>query len=208
MSMLGDLTTSQRQREGAWRGKALQEDFDALLGESDRMQDSFGGISGLNDVQSRFGVKRRTAGDVSRTFDPARRNLATRLARSRAAAAGRLGAGNATPEAMFAPIEAEFANAFGDLESSAAQTGLEVERGDERYAADLLSWILSGQNQFGLQKQGLRLSNRQAKSAALQDYLNTLDDDSTMDDILGIAGTAANVALPFSLAGRKASPKP
>jgi hypothetical protein len=197
MGFLSDLTTSPREREGRWRGQALQENFDALFNETGKLQDAFAGIGSLGDVQTKFGIKRRTAKDVSRTFDPARRNLATRLARSRSAAAGRMGSGLATPEAVFAPIESTYADAFGDLESRAAQTGLEVERGDERYAADFLDRIFGNQNQFGLQKQNLLLSNRQAKSAALQDYLNSLDADSTLDDILGIAGTAAKFVKPF-----------
>jgi len=160
MSFLSDIFTSPREREGQASWKDIMDS-----------------LSTIGNVENTYGLKRRTAGDVSRTFDPARGNLATRRANSMSGAAMRMGGSNAMPETTFGDIDSRYATAFGDLESNAAEKGLDVERGDEQFLANFM---------------------KNGRMDATQQYLNTLSNASTFDDILGIAGTAAKFINPVA----------
>jgi hypothetical protein len=186
MSWFSDFFTSPQEREG--RSK-----FGDLNTEVANLQSGFGSTNTLADMYKNFGLTKRTAADVSRSFNPARQNLATRLSRSRGSAAARMSGANATPEMTFAPIEQSFADAFGNLEDTAAQTGLNTEIQGEQYGANMLENILGKKDQFAMNKIGL-------KEQALRDYLSTLSSSSSFDDIMGIAGTASKF-LPVAFPG-------
>lgn len=186
MSWFSDFFTSPRER-------AAKSSFGDLQTEVGNLQSGFGNTNTLADMYKNFGLTKRTAADVSRTFNPARANLATRLARSRGSAAARMSGSNATPEMTFAPIEQSFADAFGNLEDTAAQTGLQTEIQGEQYGANMFENILGKKDQFAMNKIGL-------KEQALRDYLSTLSDSSGFDDVLGVAG-AASKFLPVAFPG-------
>jgi hypothetical protein len=126
-------------------------------------------IKSFEDIQNIYGLKRRKAGDVSQIFNPARANLATRQAQENATAGARMGGSNATPQGTFGRIMSEFAPAWGNLESDASKTGLDVERSDEQTIANMFN----------------NVRGQKANAAG------NLSDASTFDDILSVAGTAA-----------------
>jgi hypothetical protein len=139
------------------------------------MQDSYGGINNIDDVMRRFGLRKRTPMDVSKTFNPARGNLATRQALANQEAGARMSGSNTTPQATFGKITSSFAPAWGDLESKAAEKGLDVSRSDEQTVAGMLDKILGEKNNFNFNKAGL------------------LNDSSTFDDILSVASTLGGI---------------
>jgi hypothetical protein len=151
--------TSPREREGQATWKDIMDS-----------------LSSIGNVESTYGLKRRSEADVSRTFDPARSNIATRRAQDRSAARERVGGNNAMPSSVLGPIDQKYATAFGDLESNAAEKGLDVARGDEQFLANFM---------------------KNGRMDAAQQYLNTLSNASTFDDILAGAGTAAKFLNPF-----------
>jgi hypothetical protein len=108
-------------------------------------------IKNTGDVQNIFGLKKRSAADVSQTFNPARQNLATRQAQANAAAGARMSGSNATPQATFGGITSAFAPSWGELESNAAKTGLDVERSDEQNIANMLMSSQEQKEQAGSQ---------------------------------------------------------
>lgn len=192
---LFDSARDQKARE--LYGKELQS-FDQLLGDIQSMQSSLGNVSSMEDVRTKFNLTPFDRKRVQRSFNPARANLATRLAQSRKAAAGRMSGMNATPNMVIGDIEGQYMNAFGELESQASQAELAGEESSQRYAADFLRSILGSQDQYGLGKQQLRLSGQAAKGAAVKDYVNSLDSDSIFDNILSVGGTAAQLVSAFT----------
>jgi hypothetical protein len=105
-------------------------------------KDIYGNLSGvnnINDVNQRFGITPLTAGSVDQSFNPARANLATRQAQANAAAAGRMGGKNATPQTTFGAINSQFAPAWGSLESGAAEEELQLPMQQQALSANLFN---------------------------------------------------------------------
>ena len=71
--------------------------------------------------------------------------------------------------------------------------------GEEEYSAGLLDKIFNAQDQFGFQKQGMRLQGQGAKGGAISNYLGALSNASSFDDILAGLGTASKFIKPFKL---------
>jgi hypothetical protein len=138
--------------------------------------DEYNKIKNVGDVESTFGLKRRKAADVQSIFNPARATLATRQAQENANAASRMSGSNATPQATLGSITSSFAPAWGELESKAAETGLNVERSDEERIAEMFD------------------RQRQEKQQAAGGLSKT----SGFDDVLGVAGTVAKFIPPVA----------
>lgn len=151
-----------------------------------RSNSSFSGINNINNVMSQFGLKNRTARDVNNLYNPARASVATRLAQANKRAADRMSGSNATPGMTFGNIESAYAPEFAGIESNAAQSGLNTEIGDQRYIADMLKFIMGGKDTYGLNKNNMQMS-------ALNNYVNSLDKSSSLDDILSVGGTLGKI---------------
>lgn len=159
---------SPREREGRSR-------YGDYLKEIEGLRSSTGDIGNIDDLRKRYGLTSATT-----AFDPSRRNLSTQRARALGSASARLGTNVATPESFFAPIEGQYAGAFGELEGRAG----EAELGQQRFGAQLLDAIMGRKDQFGLGK-------LQMKGQGLDKLIQSLSGASTFDDILALAGTAA-----------------
>lgn len=177
MGFLENLFTSPREREGRKYSKRIMDEWG-------RLQSSDAGVNTLEDVMQKYGLRKRSMDDVSRAMNPARGNLATRLAMMRSGAARRMSGANAMPELTFGNIDNYGAQAFGELEGDIAEKGLDVERTDEMNVANMLRQILAGKDVFGMNR-------LKGKSDSLDSYLNSLSGASTFDDILALGGTAA-----------------
>lgn len=168
-----DFTTSPREKQGQLLGQQQMASWDDIMKE-------IGGLKSVYDDPSKIAGYNKT---VQGMFAPARSNLTSALSRSRSAEAERMGARNATPEVSFGNIESAYAPAFGGIEENAMQT---------------LNQVLQGENQYGLNKVGMKSGALSGKNAAIQAYLNSLSGDSTFDDILGLGTTAAKMYMGFS----------
>jgi hypothetical protein len=104
---------------------------------------------------------------------------------------------NATPEMSFAPIEGQFADAAGNLEGTAAQTGLSTEINSEQSIASLLDSIFGKKDAFNTQKKGLQISGQGARGNAVNDYVNSLSNASGFDDLMSVFGTASKFVKPI-----------
>ena len=184
MSFWDNLFTSDREREG--REKSGQ-----YLNDIQGMKSIYGGINSIGDVNSRFGITPVTEASVQRTFNPARTNLATRNAQARSSAAARMGGSNASPELTFGNVDAAFAPQYSNLESNAAQTGLQAQTQSQQFGANFLNNIFGSREDFNKWQTS-------ARGKALQDYLSNLSSSSGLDDILSVAGTASKFINPFS----------
>lgn len=160
--------------------------YQDILGQLAGTNSSLGGISTSGDVRSKLGLST----DVGSMFRPAKRNLANRRARSLSDASSRMGGNVATPEGYFAPIEGEFANAFGELEGQEATARV----GDEQNVAQMLLRILSGQDEFGLRKLGMQTDVLGRRKE--EDRYNE-SKPGMFDDILSLLGTGAQIANPI-----------
>ena len=168
------LFDSPREREGPGR-------FEDILKQVEGLQNFQSGTTDIGSLRTKYGLT--SANDA---FNPMRKNLANRRGQALASASSRMSGRVANPEAVYSGVEGEYANAMGDLEGQAGQ----AELGQQQFGAGLLDRILSGNTQFGLNKLGL-------KNQVTGNYLNSLSDASTFDDILAGLGTAAKIALPF-----------
>ena len=97
------------------------------------------GVKNIGDVNNRFGLTQLTPGQISQSFNPARQNLATRQAQTNAAAAGRMSGANATPQSTFGAIDSQFAPAWGNLESGAAEEELKLPIQEQEFSANLFN---------------------------------------------------------------------
>jgi hypothetical protein len=143
---------------------------------NENIYNDYNSAKNVGDIEKRYGLKRRKASDVSKVFNPARANLATRQAQANAAAGTRMSGSDATPQTTFGGINSQFANAFGDLESNAASKGLDVERSDEQLIADYFN------------------RTKQQRDQAAQG----LSETSPFNDILAVGGAVSKFVNPFS----------
>jgi hypothetical protein len=97
------------------------------------------GVNNIGDVNKRFGLTQLTPGQISQSYNPARQNLATRQSQANAAAAGRMNGANATPQNTFGAINSQFAPAWGNLESGAAQEELQLPIQQQDFSANLFN---------------------------------------------------------------------
>jgi len=169
MSFWTDLFSSPREKTGAELLPGQMQGWDDIMKE----------IGGMKSVYEDPGKVAGYGKTVNRMYTPARSNLNTQLSRSRGAAAERMSGTNATPEMTFGNIEGQYAGAFGGLEEDAMRS---------------LQQILQGENQFGMNKVGMKSGAMRGKGAAIQALLESLSGDSTFDDILGMLGTGGMVA--------------
>jgi hypothetical protein len=168
-----------------WSADRQMEDYGDLSG----MKSAFAGISTPGDVKSRFGL----SSNVSSIYAPLRRRLATQRGSALSSAATRQRGGTALPEAGMLPIEGQFAGAESDLASSEA--GAQI--GQEDSTANLMRSILGEQDQFGLQKAGLRsnIAGNVGAGAQRQRQLDyALQDPSFGDYLMQIIGQGSKVA--------------
>ncbi|GEM_PF-3602294 len=157
------------------------EIWERIIGQTEQhgrgvmdMNSAFDGLNTADDVSRVFNLN---GAGIESKYNPARRNLNTALSRSRSAQASRMGAGTAIPEAGFGDIEGRYAGAFGDLESSAANEKLNMDR----FVAQILQGAKRGQDVFSLAKNqmyGNLLGDRARYSDA---YMNRGDIDREMD---------------------------
>ena len=169
MSFWDSLFKIPREKKGAELLPGQMQGWDDIMKE----------IGGLKSVYEDPGKVAGYGKTVNSMYAPARSNLNTQLNRSRGAAAERMGGTNATPEMTFGNIEGQYAGAFGGLEEDAMQS---------------LRQILSGENQFGMNRLGMKSGAMSGKGASIQALLESLSGDSTFDDILGGLGSAGQVA--------------
>jgi hypothetical protein len=198
MGFFDSLFTSERQNAAQDEWGSEKQSYDDLINQINAMQSSYNGVNSLGDMNKTFGLKQRTAKDVSSTFNPARRNLATQNALARKRVAARMTGSNASPEVDYGNVDASFAPAFGNLESEAAQTGLNVERQDEQFGANMLSDIFGKKDTYGFNKKSTQLAGLSGRSAALKNYLDSLSGTSPFEDVLSVAGTASKFINPLS----------
>ncbi len=177
----------EEQAPGLYKGQLSK--YDSLIGNINNMQSGFSDVNTIGDIMSRFGLKKRTARSVSDIFNPARASIATQMAQANKRAAARMSGSNAMPELSFGNITSSFIPAMNDLESNAAQTGLNVERSDESQIADLLNNILTKKDQYGFQKKGLQSNALAGRSGAVSNFVNSLSDASSFDDLMSLGST-------------------
>ena len=174
---------SPREREapGAFQGQLKR--YDKVIGDLGNLPNEFAGINSISDIYTKYGISPFS----SSTYAPAKRSLGTSLARSRSALTDRLGGRSANPEYAFSGLEGAHAGAYSDLLGQEEQAKV----GSERFGAGFLANILGqkqGANERGVDR---RLSAEQMRANAIRDYIASLSDSSTFDDILAIGGTAA-----------------
>jgi len=172
MGGIKDWFTSPRERKG-------QELYGQGMGEFDNLLNEIGSLKSVWDVPAKMDMMDKR---VQRMYRPARSRLSTQQGRNRSAAAERMGGNDAMPGMTFGNIDSAYAGAFSDLEGN---------------AMDTLQKLLGEQDQFGMQKIGMKSQGLNAKQNAIANYLSSLSEDSTFDDILGFADTAANVYSGF-----------
>ena len=174
---------SPREREGPGAYRNQLGRYDRIIGDLGNLPNEFGGINSLSDLFAKYGLSPFS----SNTFAPAKRALGTSQARSRAALTDRLGGQSANPEFAFSGLEGGFSGAYSNLlgEEQQAKTGM------ERFNAGFLGNILGQKQGANERRTGMTLSAEQARANAVRDYIMSLSGASTMDDILGIAGTVA-----------------
>ena len=181
---------SPRERQAPGLYNQQMGSYDDILNAIQGMQSATSGVSDVGSLRQKFGLD--TAANV---YAPAKRNLATKKAQALSGASERMGSNVATPEAIFGGVESQYAGAAGELESQQAQANI----GEEEYSAGLLDKIFNAQDQFGFQKQGMRLQGQGAKVGAISNYLGALSNASSFDDILAGLGTASKFIKPFKL---------
>lgn len=189
MSWFSDLFTSPRERAapGLYQGQ---------MSSINSMQSPFAGINSQN-VNSTYGLTPFNmsgwTSDVNKAYTPLYQNLATGAAKNRSNAAARMGAGQATPEARFAPIDSGYNSAMSQLEGQQGQQtlqGYQLQQNQQDFVANLLQSAFGNTQNFNLGKVGLQ-------NSAINNYLGSLSDNSTFSDILNGVGTAAQVAGTF-----------
>jgi hypothetical protein len=200
MGIFDNFFTSPREREGKNLNNNQMQSYDDLISQIGGMKSGFEGINTTGDVSNKFGVRPFDLGgykkQVGATFAPSKRNLANRLAQARSEAGARMSSRNATPEAMFNPIEGQYANAFGDLEGQQANAelgGYDKQTEQDRYIAGLLQSVLGSQDTYGLNKTSMKAGAMGGKTNAISNYLQSLSDASTFDDLMSLLGTGAKI---------------
>jgi hypothetical protein len=183
MGIFDWLVTSPREREGR-----------KLFDESADLSSSFSDVNNLNDVQSKFGLSKfdRTGynKNVEDVYGAGRRGLSNALAKSRSSMASRIGSRSASPEFAFSSLEGDFADSFGKLQGDQAASqlqGFDKETEQNNQLADFLKGILGQKDAFSVNK--LNTRNKMLKN---------LSGGSTLDDLLGIGGTVAQMYGAFS----------
>ena len=206
------IFTSKREEEGSRLFDDQIQSFDSIMKDINSLKgidSKFDGISSVSDIGKKFGItsfnRPEYNATVSSVFDPKRRALANRLGKARSAGAARLAGGSsAMPAVEMAPIESQYGDAFATLDSEQAGqelAGFDKERSQNNYLGEFLRNIMgnqdtfaTGQQNFGLNKMGMRLNANNAKTNAINGYLQSQDSESTFDDILGVVSTGAKVA--------------
>jgi hypothetical protein len=193
--------TSPRERKGKDLYGQSMEDYNNVLNEIGSLKSATSDITDVAGVRRKFGLpgfdKKGYASQIERTFAPRRGALATRFARMRQDAGNRMSSSSATPGATFSGIDAGEAGAFGELEGVIGDLNMEAfdkEREDQTQVAQLLKNILTEQDAFAMNKVGMKGNALNSKLMAIQNYLNSLSDDSTFDDILSTGATVAMAA--------------
>ena len=143
----------------------------------------WGDLKTPEDIQKKYGLKKRKMSDVSQAYNPYRANLATREAQANQSAGSRMTGSNATPQASFSRVTSAYAPMWGELEGNIAKTGLETERSDEGRIAEYL-----------------RNAQGEKMKAA-----GGLSQSSPFEAILGGAATAAKFINPAVGAGLTAA---
>lgn len=169
------------------------QNYGDVITQLSDLQSSTEGISSLEDLRRRYGMK-----DTGSLFGAARRNLGTQRAQALSSAATRMGTSSANPEAMFAPIEGQFAGAFGELEGQEAQAGQQ----QQNFLTQLLQDILTRRDQFGLQKIGMQGS---ILDRGIQQKFLESQAPGMWDDIIAILSLASQTAGGAAMAGAAAS---
>jgi hypothetical protein len=186
------------------RERIAPEMFSGNIGEYDQLlrsiinnKSQFQNVNNLGDVQSRFGISPFNRMDyqkqVGSVFSPLKQNLATANADARKRAVSKYGT-RGTPEFLSAGVDAQFAGERNNLQSQEAGAGLagfDKERESNWMNANFLKDILSQRDQFGQNKFNQRLAGLSGKTGAIGNYVNSLSNASTFDDILSLGGTAA-----------------
>jgi len=174
MSWFSNLFSSPRERAGKDIYGQQAQGFDDIMKEADGLTSSYDDPTAIDKNQQL----------VNRLMAPRRAGLNTQLGRSRSAAVERMGGNNATPGVTFGNIESAYAPAFSDLESS---------------GMDWLDKILGKRDTFNQNKIGLKTNVLGGKNVAQGNYLNSLSDASTFDDILGIGTEVGKYLLAGQL---------
>jgi hypothetical protein len=163
-------------------------------------------VSSMGDAQKKFGIKQFDLPGyrqkVQQTFAPQFANLSTALARSRGSTASRMGGGSATPEALFAPAEGNYASAMSNLGGQEAQGelgGYDKQIQSDQFNAQFLNNVLGGKQAFGQQKRAAYGGAIGGKSNSIGNYLGTQSGSSIFDDILSGIGSGAQIASAFML---------
>ena len=186
------LFDTERQTTGADLYKKNLSGYEDLLAQILGSKSEFEGIDSTGDVSKKFGI----SSDVSSIFNPQRTNLATSFAkRSKdiASASGRSG----MTEFSSLPAQQDYFEQLNNLGTSEAQSKI----GREDKIAQMLQEILGNRQGFGERKRGATGGALNARQGATGDYVNTLSDSSTFDDIL--AGITTGVDLYTAATGMK-----
>jgi hypothetical protein len=194
MGGIGDLFTSPRERAAPGQYEGQMGSYDDILNAIKSMQSSNAGVTDLGTLKAQYGLT-----SASAAYDPARRALSNRRGKALSSTSARLSSRIANPEAALGGVESGFASAAGDLESEASKADI----GQQDYIANLLNSIRNQQDQYGFQKQGMRLQGQGAKGNAISDYLQSLSGASSFDDILALGGTVSKFYNPFSSPDKK-----
>lgn len=205
MSFYNDLFGSEREKQGKELYDRSMKDYDMAGSIVDGTYSSNYGVREIGDVRNKFGLNKFDMPgykkQVKGVFDPARSRLGTKLAQARKAVASRNNGMIGQPELNFSPVENGFADAFGNLEESQAQTelgGFDKEQENNRSVAAFFKSIQDGNDQFALNKLGLKHNLLNSKQGSISNYLDSLSDDSMFDDFLGVANTAAGIYGAFT----------
>jgi len=200
MSWLSDFFTSPRERAAPGLWQEQQKSYNDLIGQTKNLTSPYAGVNAGN-VYSKFGVTQFDPAayktQVKGAYTPLYQNLATAMAKLKSNASARMGAGEATPEARFAPIDSGYFEQLGNLGSQEAQQELQgqnIQTQQQEFMAGLLNSIYGNQQGFDLGKLNTEAGLTQAKGGAMAQYLNSLSDTSTFGDVMSGLSTAAQVA--------------
>ena len=174
------------------RQTAGKEMFGDFQKDVENFDNPFAKTQNIGDVYKNYGVKQFDAAgyadSVRRSFDPARRNLASRKTRSLNAAVDSTGR-SATPGMSFSKLEGDYALAGGDLEGR--QAIKQTEGFDKANTQSLnIAGLFKGLQDSNVSAQGQKL---RLKGQGIQNYLSSLSDSSQFDDMLAGVGTAAKI---------------
>lgn len=184
-----DIEAPKLQREQLGR---VTDMINRIGGQSS----GFEGITDVSGLNERFGIspfsREKYSKSLKDTYGSARRNLATQIASNRKTARRRMQGGEAMPESVFQPVDAQAMSAMGSLDTQEAGALTESYDKEQQYTMDIASFlsnVLGKSDAFKTWKQGAMMQGEGMRMGQVGNLADSLDDSSLFEDIAGAAST-------------------